>query len=459
VIRRFLFLIFVSALVAGCAGPKRLPPVDPSIPADGSGENSPGYPIMLDVGLAENKPTLNLQATGKCLVLDGSDGSRLGFFSGGKAQMVCQKEKGKIGVQWDRVRGQVPSIILQPVKSGTHVLYDGREYKGAFEVILTPQGDGLTLINKIELETYLRGVLPWEIGRPGPDAQAALEAQAVAARTYTVSRLGSRSARGFDVVATIMDQVYRGCKDEDTQCNLAIDATRGVVLQHEGKEISAFYSSCCGGVNSQIEEVWPRSPVAYLRSHLDAASKSTTAFCSQSRHFRWQETWDVAELESILQSTLPAYMKYMEDSMRKKWAGTLYVPRDQTSSPLQPGKLLDLDIRKRTSSGRVALLAITTTSGTYEVRGDRVRWVLPPPLGGKYSILRSAFFDVNLQRNGNSLTSITISGRGNGHGLGMCQTGALEMARQGYSFENILRHYYNGATLADLRQTGAAHGR
>ncbi len=456
--RRILFVLLALVSLTGCGGSKRLPPLNPSIASVGQGCAVHTYPIILGVGLAENKATMKLQSTGKCFVLDADDESRLGIFTGGSAVLLCQAEKDGIGFQWDNLRGKSQAIILQPADVATHVLFGGEEYKGEFQVVLSPNGGGLTLINTIELETYLQGVLPWEIGRPGPDAQAALEAQAVAARTYTVSKLGSRSARGFDVVATIYDQVYRGCKDEADQCNKAIAATRGIVLQSAGTEINAYYSSCCGGMNSQIEEVWPRDAVPYLRSHRDAANSSSPAFCSSSGHFRWQEKWTVKELQLILQKTLPQYMEYMANPIRQGWAGTLFVARTDTSKANKPGKLLSLDIQKRTSSGRVALLEIVTDAGAYYVRGDRVRWVLPPA-SGRYTILRSAAIDIELHRQGNTLKNITINGRGNGHGLGMCQTGALEMARQGYLYQKILGHYYMGAILRDLRPKGARNGR
>jgi len=147
----------------------------------------------------------------------------------------------------------------------------------------------------------------------------------------------------------------------------------------------------------------------------------------------------------------------MNHPSREDWAGTVFTPREASSSPHEPGKLYALDIQKKTTSGRVGTLVIDTSAGTYRVRGDRVRWVLVPA-GGKTSILRSAFFDLELKRQGNSLLSVTLTGRGYGHGLGMCQTGALAMARQGYLYRAILGHYYNGASLIDLRAVGMKNG-
>ena len=98
----------------------------------------------------------------------------------------------------------------------------------------------------------------------------------------------------------------------------------------------------------------------------------------------------------------------------------------------------------------MARLDVVMASGVYSVRGDRVRWVLPPA-DGRPAILRSALFDLSLERSDGRLTGITASGRGYGHGIGLCQTGALEMARQGRSAEEILAHYYPGARLVRVR--------
>ncbi|MEZ4386495.1 MAG: hypothetical protein R3D98_02745 [Candidatus Krumholzibacteriia bacterium] len=110
-----------------------------------------------------------------------------------------------------------------------------------------------------------------------------------------------------------------------------------------------------------------------------------------------------------------------------------------------PGQLVDLKVRRRTSSGRVAELEITMTAGRYLVRGDRTRWVLKPPPGGT-GLLRSAWFDLDVDRG----HAIVATGRGWGHGLGLCQMGAVGRARAGQSFEDILAHYYPGTRLERL---------
>jgi stage II sporulation protein D len=336
-------------------------------------------------------------------------------------------------------------VVFETLDPDHLVAYGDALYHGRFTVRPTPGASGLTLVNDVELEAYLRGVVPWEIGRHGRDRLAALEAQAVAARTYTISHLGARADRGFDLFASVMDQVYRGAKDEDPLCNEAIARTAGLVLRHEGREIDAYYSACCGGVTSAIEEVWPRPASPYLVSHRDGPPRGA-AFCAESRWATWEETWSGARLQAILQETLPAYVDYMAQHGRAPWAGPTFTARSGGAVG-RPGALRNLEILRRTTSGRVAEMAVTTDAGTYHVRGDRVRWVLEPA-GGDPAILRSAFFDLEVGRGeGGTPTRVVATGRGYGHGIGMCQTGALAMAERGYDVSEILGHYYPGATL------------
>jgi len=130
-------------------------------------------------------------------------------------------------VRWEAAgaHGEVAAAILQPVDPADAVAYGDARYRGELHAVTSR--DGLTLINVLDLETYLSGVVPWEIGRVGPSAMAALEAQAVAARTYTLAHRNAHAELGFDVWADTRDQVYRGSAGEDSCCNAAIAATAG----------------------------------------------------------------------------------------------------------------------------------------------------------------------------------------------------------------------------------------
>jgi stage II sporulation protein D len=248
------------------------------------------------------------------------------------------------------------------------------------------------------------------------------------------------------VWASVADQVYRGARGEYPVCDEAITATAGQILIHAGQPIMAYYCSTCGGVTSQIEEVWPRTPELYLVSHSDAPAGGGESFCAAAKYYRWRETWSGRELATILARTLPAYVDYMANPERAGWAGPLFSPHEAGNTPRRPGQIRNLEIARLTRSGRVARLDIDTVAGVYHVRGDRVRWVLEPASGSP-SILRSARFELTVTETDGRIERVTAHGHGYGHGVGMCQTGALEMARRGYGAAAILSHYYPGATL------------
>lgn len=448
VVGRWVICALGILLVAGCAGPKRTPPVgtEPTLPP----AYVPGTPTLLGVGLLENQNSLVIFALGSALVLDGESGQRLARLDG-PGKVECSRSGSQVAWKTAGAGGTCATVVLQPVDPADRVAQGELHYRGEFLVKASPRGGGLTLVNSVDLENYLRGVVPWEIGRHGRDRMAALEAQAVAARTYTISHLGTRKSRGFDVYASVQDQVYKGAKDEDELCNQAVDNTAGLVLQFGDREIDAYYSACCGGHSSFIEEVWSRDPEPYLISRPDAPAGGGEAFCANSRHFHWREMWPAGKLEDIMQKTLPEYVSYISQPHRKTWGRQVFSPRDGSSRAEKPGRLINLEILERTTSGRVAELAVTTEAGVYHVRGDRVRWVLKPASGNPF-ILRSAMFEVELVRDGDRLIEVATRGRGYGHGIGLCQTGALTMAEKGYDSRAILKHYYPGSELVEVQQ-------
>lgn len=445
--RGLLFLFAFTGLWSGCA-PKRLPPLEPGTELPHK-DTSLEVPTLLGVGLVEGRQELLLSTNGAAVVLD-SQNNRVLFRLGAEGgQLKCVRQGDQVVWSVANKRSKNVGIILQPADPSKRVTHDDKDYRGEFLVIPSPETDGLTLVNQVGLESYLCGVVPWEIGRHGKDKKAALAAQAVAARTYTISHLGSRRSRGFDVYASVMDQVYKGSRHEDPLCNEAIEETAGLVLKSQGKLVDAYYSACCGGHSSRVEKVWPRKAESYLVANLDSPGDGQKAFCSESKYFNWSESWKAGRLEETLQKTLPEYVSYMTQGVRPAWARPMFTSSKPGVDVMKPGKLLDLEITDYTPSGRVAQLLISTEAGTYHIKGDRVRWVLKPPAGGT-SILRSAGFELEKVRRHGELTDITVRGRGFGHGIGLCQTGALEMAARGYSAAEILTHYYRGSSLHHL---------
>ncbi len=446
--KNWAFLALVPLLVglAGCAGGKRFPPLDQGSDSPG-GQVPSGVPRLLTVGLVEGAEELTLAVSGAAQVVVGDDpvtGARL---APGGPSLECARMGDQVVWTLGGREGRGSSVSLEGLDPAHRLIHGEFRYRGDLRVICTPGGTGLTLINIVDLEAYLYGVVPWEIGRHGMEEMAALQAQAVAARTYTISHLQARQDRGFDVYASVMDQVYRGSGGEDDLCNRAVDSTRGLILTHQGRPIAAYYSACCGGRSSHIQEVWPHDPEDYLQGRADKLAGQARPVCADYRYFDWREEWTREQLDKILARTLPAYLDYAaQEEGRTRWCGNIFTPAHEGADPRRPGQLLNLVIKDYTSSGRVARLDIRCQAGTYHVRGDRTRWVLERPQGVP-TILRSASFEVELTSRDGHITQVAARGRGYGHGIGLCQAGALERARRGQDYQGILAHYYPGSRL------------
>jgi stage II sporulation protein D len=347
--------------------------------------------------------------------------------TGGPANLIVSSEASGITVRAEpggRSASAGDNVRIAPKRDDTFI-YDGVAYAGAFQV-LREGSAGCSLINAVPIETYLEGVLPHELGARGPDEFAALEAQAVAARTYALARMMDREREAFDVYATVKDQVYRGRKGINGLATSAVEKTRGLVLEYGGRLASAYYCSSCGGHTSDIALMWPDRPDApYLKGIRDRDSRGPEALCGGGRNFRWRYSYSGRALGALLRETLPR---------------VIGVPANEV------GYLHDVRITGRSKSGRVTGIEIETSRGTYTVSGDRIRWVL---LADRKTerILPSTMFDLEKIMDGDRIAFVSIIGGGNGHGIGLCQLGALEMARRGHTFQMILEHYYPGCSI------------
>jgi stage II sporulation protein D len=304
-----------------------------------------------------------------------------------------------------------------------------KRYRGGAKIFLGPRGR-LTAANRVSVQSYLRGVLPHEIGRLEPATLEAGKAQAVAARTYTLSYIGRRFEEGFDLFDSVEDQVYGGTVDESPLSDRAVLETAGTVVLHGGSYIRANYYSTCGGATANVEDVWPDPPFPWLRQVEDG--DVSDAWCKGSRHFRWIERWSGSEALSNLNR---------------------YGPEQSGIPPPRGGwkELRDVRVASRTPSGRVRELVFSTEHGDVVVFADRTRWVLRRPAAAGGGILRSSLFKVAVEKDGRGrVTSVIASGGGNGHGAGMCQVGALAQARAGRKYADIRRYYYTGVDVVGL---------
>ena len=317
--------------------------------------------------------------------------------------------------------GRYERLTFVSLDDGRFVTVDGRAYRGVLEVFAG--SGGITAVNVVPLEAYLAGVVNAEMGRRAPNEGAALEAQAVIARTYALRNLGKSAASGFDLVAGVTDQAYGGIASETAEGRDAVRATRGEVMTYDGELIVPFYHSTCGGSTAAPEEAFRTvRSTPYLRPVSDRHGDG--AYCDISPRFSWSVEWDGPTLRRILRQTVPS---------------TIGVDAEQVD------EIHDLRERRRGPSGRVAELRIGVSGGEIPVFGPDVRAVLQTPDG---RMLGSTLIQLAAERREGVVAHLRVEGRGWGHGVGMCQWGAVGRARAGQSAKTILETYFPGAHLA-----------
>lgn len=401
------------------------PPVErPPVPvAEAPPERPPeSAEPQVRIGLAVGAPSATLGGGGELLITDPS-GARIAVVPAGEQWRVVPSGRGVELQPPGRVG--VRSEMLAAVSSGPHdpVQVNGRPYRGVVELVRDTAG--LTVVNRLHLETYLLGVVSAEMGRRSQVEFEALKAQAVVSRTYALRNLRRRAALGFDLHAGVSDQVYAGSGGETPEGREAVGLTRGQVVTLAGAPIDAFYYSTCGGQTADGPEAFRAASRPYLRSFADV-DEHGQAYCRISPRYRWREEWTGDALRTTLRRTLPA---------------TVGVRAERA------GEVRDVWVAQRTGSGRVGRLGITLRADHVLVDGPAVRQVLRPATG---DLLRSAAFTLTASRSGREVTRLVADGSGAGHGVGMCQWGAVGRSRAGQDYQRILAAYYPGTTLQRL---------
>jgi stage II sporulation protein D len=286
-------------------------------------------------------------------------------------------------------------------------------YKGAFRI--ASQNNKIQIINTITLEEYIKGVVPMEmpVGK-GTENFEALKAFAICVRTYAIKKLNSNN--NYDIYNDTRDQVYGGEGSEQIISNKAIVETRGLILTYNNTPAATFYHSTCGGYTEDGTNVFQVKNAPYLQCIKDGDEP----FCNISPKFQWTETY-------------PDY----EFINRLKTAGLISGPE---------WKLADINVNSRFKSGRVNELQVTLKGDSVKdkvvkIYGNNIRKIIRS--SDNLSILNSCSFDINIDDKNN----VVISGKGYGHGVGLCQWGAINLSRQGKDFTYILSHYYPGTKI------------
>ena len=321
-------------------------------------------------------------------------------------------------------------LELAPADMST-LLIDGARYRGAARFLHTDSG--LTVINYLDLEDYLKGVVASEMPSSWP--MEAVKAQAVCARNYAMTNKNKFQSYGFNLDDTTQSQVYKGVSGETESTNRAVAETKGIFLTHNGKLATTFFYSSSGGHTESSKYVWG-GDYAYLIGVPDPYDTS--------------KEW-----------TVP----YTPSEIKEKLSGI----------SINIGEITDLEVIQTSPSGRIIDLKITGTLGDYHAKLEKSRSLFN---------LRSNLFTI--QKTGASNQSVSVltskgieqrqisapiltangtvtpkagaptqyifTGTGYGHGVGMSQYGAKGMAEQGYTYEQILTHYFTGTTLQTTYQ-------
>ena len=391
----------------------------PTMPAPT--RSSVGAPIRVLVATAS--ASASLAATGGWLVLDRSGNSLAAGADGGRWTVDVRGGRLRFaGSDGARSLSADGALSLRAVDALARVLANGRSYRG--ELLAIPSGDEVIIVNRVPIEDYLRGVVPLEIGERQPGERAAVEAQAIAARSYAYTHLAS--AQRFDVRATVDDQVYGGAFAERAVSDAAVAATAGQVLRYAGRIADTPYHSTCGGMTAEPGEVWSGEGGApYLRRVDDHIPGSRRSYCDISPRFEWTREMSGTEVGA-------AVTRYLRS---RGGSQTIGIARALT-------------VESHTPSGRIGTLVIDGTMGETTLRGNAIRYALRAA-GGE--LLNSTYFSIESSGSGTEGRRFTLHGHGYGHGIGMCQWGAIGRARAGQDASTILQTYYPGTSVGNVQ--------
>ncbi|MDP3298208.1 MAG: SpoIID/LytB domain-containing protein [Thermodesulfovibrionia bacterium] len=271
------------------------------------------------------------------------------------------------------------------------IFLSGSSYKGLVDV--RRDGNGLYFITELPFEKYIEGVVASEIGKDWN--MEAMKAQAVISRTYAVYQKNLNTGKDYHITSSVMHQVYKGDNTNEA-VSKAVKDTMGEILTYEKKPVETFYHSTCTDKTELPEEVWGKS-YPYL--------KSVLCMDKNSPYEHWVRRFSVAEIEKALN------IKGMED----------------------------ISISSFTSTGRVKMLRVVTEGSELEVKAYDLRKLLG------YKELPSTQFSVAITG-----SEVVFEGSGYGHGVGLSQWGALELANEGKNYKEILQYYYPGTVLQKM---------
>jgi SpoIID/LytB domain protein len=312
-------------------------------------------------------------------------------------------------------------------------------YPGKLRLQPNAYGD-FTLVNQVPLESYLRGVVPYEIGHQAPPK--AIEAQTIIARTYALRNLRRFAVDNYQLCATVHCQVYKGLTGTNSPTDGAIAATKGLVLTYQNQLVDALYSSTSGGVTASFDDIWNGVERPYLKPTIDSLnqiwdlSRYPLTDEANFRHF--------LNLKNGFNETGRGLFRWYKERKIKDLNQDLGKYLGKINHPLADFTTIkQMEVTKRSPSGRILTLAVTTDKGIVELEKNEARSAFEPPTS-------TLFYLEPIYARSQQLTAYAFVGGGFGHGVGLSQYGSYTLAQFGWSAEKILSFYYPGTTLQPL---------
>lgn len=350
---------------------------------------------IIRVGVIIRAATLNLSCEGPY---------RLGEAAAGEEPAIAPLNDCLVRADGDNIvidgKAYNSPVRIIPGEDNSSLRLNGRRYRDTLSI--SADNGKLTVVNELGLEDYLYGILPREASPSWPPES--LKAQAVISRTYVLKNLRRHAKEGFDVCTQTHCQVYGGVESEDPRSNRAVDETRAEVLVYEGELAQTLFHAACGGHTEDPNNVWSwdRAAPAYLRGCKDK-------YCRVNNpHEDWHNTLKAELIETRL-----------------------------AKAGYKVGTIKSIKISGRSSSGRARILKIRHSGGSLDVPAGKFR------LAVDAWQVKSTLFS-KISRRGDSFE---FSGRGWGHGVGLCQWGAKAMAEEGHEYQDILEYFYPGTAV------------
>ena len=377
-------IVILSAMFFGCAAPFY-----------GSSKNTPD--TFIRVAIIQNEDSITLKNAG--------DKIELSYGSQKKSMLSCSILKAANGKVYLSDTPLGTSVYIRKPANSNRATLNGKNFAG--EIKISAKGSKLTAIETLPMEQYLLGVVGSEM--PPSWALEALKSQAVIARSFAYSK--KNSSKEYDITATTADQVYKYPAVLNENVKKAVQQTAGMILTYNKKIIMTYFHSYCGGTTENPANVWENFKKG--RIEVPAPYKKTVK-------------------DLYCKKTAPENLKSWSFGISSDSALNLAKKTNPAAS-----KVKKIKIGKKTKSGRALYLTAYTDAGQTNIDLASLRAII-----GAAKIKSTFITSVQKTKGG-----WTISGKGNGHGIGLCQYGAKGMADSGKNYKQILKYYYPGTKI------------